>query len=230
MAFGHDKESDFVVKEAPDRANFPSGMNRGSQRGKTNYRLIDWSFLTRLANHLTKGAEIYGRDNWRKANSQEELDRFLDSANRHFMQYLNGETDEDHMAAVCFNMMAAEHTKIKIGSEVKNDYYKIEFNKQIEFWRKFWREHNKERTNIGVLKKSSLDEDIIWLVRNIPEMIHGEPTVTMRLAKDHLYLTFIWPRNILSRRISFEELESVFDISCLAESIAIEINNKYAEA
>ena len=104
---------DFVVKEAPDRANFPSGMNRGSQKGKPNYNLIDLDFLTRLANHLVKGAEIYGRDNWRKANSQEELERFRDSAFRHLVQYLKGETDEDHMAAVCFNLMAAEHTKAK---------------------------------------------------------------------------------------------------------------------
>lgn len=104
----------FVVKDSGERMQYDSGMRRDVQIGKPNYRLIDIPFLTRIANHLVKGAEKYGRDNWRLANSEEELDRFQDSAFRHLMQYLNGETDEDHMAAVCFNLMAAEHVKRKM--------------------------------------------------------------------------------------------------------------------
>lgn len=107
-------KDNFKVKDSGERIDYPSGMRRDVQTGEPNYRLIDLTFLKRLAIHLVKGTEKYGRDNWRKANSQEEYDRFLDSAFRHMIQYLNGETEEDHMAAVCFNLMAAEYVKSKI--------------------------------------------------------------------------------------------------------------------
>jgi hypothetical protein len=64
--------------------------------------------------NLTKGAKKYGRQNWQRANSQEELDRFIQSATRHFRQWLRGDVDEDHMAAVVFNLNAAEYVKAKI--------------------------------------------------------------------------------------------------------------------
>jgi hypothetical protein len=101
----------FLVKDSGERKLYPSGMNRDTQEGKPNYNLIDKEFLKRLATHLTKGAVKYGRDNWRKANSQEELERFQDSALRHMMQWLDGDIDEDHMSAVVFNLFAAEYVK-----------------------------------------------------------------------------------------------------------------------
>ncbi|MFI9629249.1 dATP/dGTP diphosphohydrolase domain-containing protein [Streptomyces sp. NPDC052042] len=56
-----------------------------------------------------------GERNWEKADSQAELDRMKASAFRHFMQWLTGETDEDHAAAVVFNLLAAESTAYAIG-------------------------------------------------------------------------------------------------------------------
>lgn len=55
----------------------------------------------------------YQRDNWKKANSEAEWLGFRDSAFRHFIQWLDEETDEDHAAAIMFNVMAAEHVKEK---------------------------------------------------------------------------------------------------------------------
>lgn len=104
----------FVVKDSGQRQEYASGMRRDTTEGKPLYILLPRAFLKRFAMHLTKGAEKYGRDNWTLANSQEELDRFKDSAFRHFIQWLDGETDEDHMAAVAFNLAAAEHVKEKL--------------------------------------------------------------------------------------------------------------------
>lgn len=107
-------DSGFIVKDSGKREEYPSGMRRDTQEGKPNYTLLPREFLRRWAIHLTKGAEKYGRENWRLANSQEELDRFKDSAFRHFMQWLDGDTDEDHGSAVAFNVAAAEHVKEKL--------------------------------------------------------------------------------------------------------------------
>jgi len=104
----------FVVKLENGVKEFPSGMRRGGNTGKTNYALIHIPFLTRFADHLTKGAEIHGKGNWKFANSEEELERFKESAFRHLIQWLNGEMDEDHMSAVCFNLMCAEYVKERL--------------------------------------------------------------------------------------------------------------------
>jgi hypothetical protein len=104
----------YVVKDSGVRQEYPSGMRRDTQEGKPNYALLPREFLKRWAIHLTKGAEKYGRENWRLANSQEELDRFKDSAFRHFMQWLDGEVDEDHASAIAFNVACAEYVKEKL--------------------------------------------------------------------------------------------------------------------
>jgi hypothetical protein len=109
----------FQVKDSGVRQDYESGMRRDTQEGKPDYTLIDMEFLRRLADHMTKGAKKYGRGNWELANSQDELIRFKSSAFRHLIQWLNGETDEDHMAAIAFNLAAAEHVKRKLEKKEK---------------------------------------------------------------------------------------------------------------
>jgi hypothetical protein len=105
-------ERDFVIKDSGKRVEFDSGMVRDVQDGKTDYALVfSGPMLKRWAEHLTKGAVKYDRDNWLKATGQVELDRFLQSAARHFFQWMAGETDEDHAAAVFFNLNGAEYVK-----------------------------------------------------------------------------------------------------------------------
>ena len=89
-------------------------MVRDTQEGKPNYALIDRAFLKRWAELMTRGAKKYGKRNWQNADSEEELERFKESAFRHFMQWMDGDTDEDHAAAVCFNLAAAEFVKAKL--------------------------------------------------------------------------------------------------------------------
>jgi hypothetical protein len=105
---------DFVVKDSGKRQEYASGMVRDTQEDKPDYTLIDRVFLLRLAVHLVKGAKKYGRRNWQLAESAEELERFQSSALRHMMQWLDGQADEDHMAACAFNLMAAEYVKAKM--------------------------------------------------------------------------------------------------------------------
>lgn len=109
-------ERSFVTKTSGERVEFPTGMRRDSQVNKPRYDLIDRPFLKRWAELMARGAEIHGESNWQKAETQEELQRFRSSAFRHLMQWLEGEEDEDHAAAVAFNLAGAEMVKTKLSN------------------------------------------------------------------------------------------------------------------
>lgn len=104
----------FEVKDSGVRQDYVSGMRRDTQEGKPDYSLVDEAMLTRWADHVTKGAAKYGRKNWQLASSEEELERFVASAFRHFVQWWRGDRDEDHGAAVYFNIAAAEMVRRKL--------------------------------------------------------------------------------------------------------------------
>lgn len=105
----------FITKDSGERKKFSSGMQRDVTTGKILYHLVaSGPMLKRWAELLTRGAVKYDENNWMKANSEEELNRFRESAFRHFIQWYNNETDEDHGAAVIFNINGAEYTKAKL--------------------------------------------------------------------------------------------------------------------
>lgn len=111
----HNTQPGYVVKDSGQRAEFKSGMVRDVATDKTDYTLVlDGPMFERWAVHLTKGAKKYAKRNWMKAAGQEELDRFKESALRHFLQWYKGDQDEDHAAAVYFNICGAEYTKEKL--------------------------------------------------------------------------------------------------------------------
>jgi dATP/dGTP diphosphohydrolase, N-terminal len=112
--------ADFVTKDSGARSEYKSGMVRDTQDGKPRFNLLypldvpySEQMLTRLAELLERGMAKYGWRNWEKANSDEELIRFRESAHRHFIQWLCGEKDEDHGAATMFNIIAAEYVTYK---------------------------------------------------------------------------------------------------------------------
>lgn len=70
--------------------------------------------VDRYAKLMMRGAVKYSEKNWMQAEGEAELKRFVSSFCRHLKQYLNGETDEDHMAAVFFNLNGAEYVKAKV--------------------------------------------------------------------------------------------------------------------
>ena len=111
----------FVTKDSGVRAHFASGMQRDTEEGKARFDLLfpldipyERQFVTRLAELMARGALKYEDRNWEKANSSEELARFKSSAARHFVQWLTGDIEEDHAAAVVFNLLAHETTKEKV--------------------------------------------------------------------------------------------------------------------
>lgn len=121
--------SDFTTKDSGARATFESGMQRDTQEGKPRFELMlpldipyDEQMIVRLAALYGRGAEKYEDRNWEKANSEEEMARMKASAFRHFMQWITGETDEDHAAGAMFNIIAFETTAYKVSEGVNRDF------------------------------------------------------------------------------------------------------------
>lgn len=107
----------YETKDSGERRQFKSGMQRDVTTGKTRWDLVaDGPMLKRWAELMTRGAVKYDARNWMKATGQEELDRFRESAFRHFMQWYLGDSDEDHAAAVMFNVNGAEYVREKLNS------------------------------------------------------------------------------------------------------------------
>jgi hypothetical protein len=118
----------FDTKDSGVRAEFSTGMVRDTQEGKPRFDLLlpkgvpyADQMLTRFAALMERGAFKYTERNWERARTQEELDRYHSSAIRHLMQWVNGETDEDHAAAVMFNIMAGEFVKRYITDDDRPD-------------------------------------------------------------------------------------------------------------
>lgn len=118
---------EFIVKDSGKRKKFNTGMQRDINEDKPAFylitpKLVPYSeqMLTRWAAHMRRGANKYADRNWELAATQEELERFKDSAFRHFMQWLLDEDDEDHAAAVFFNIQGAEYVKWRLKNDKQN--------------------------------------------------------------------------------------------------------------
>jgi dATP/dGTP diphosphohydrolase len=103
------------LKDSGKRLQFESGMVRDVAEDKPGFQYLipkdvpmSAQMLTRVAEHLRKGAVKYEPRNWEKGDSDAEAERARESALRHMMQWLMGETDEDHAAAVIINVLFAE--------------------------------------------------------------------------------------------------------------------------
>lgn len=110
--------SGYQTKDSGSRAEYDSGMVRDTQEGKARFELLlplgvpyEAQFMVRVAELMARGAEKYTSRNWEKATGDEEMERFKSSALRHLMQWAAGEDDEDHAAAVVFNLLGYETTK-----------------------------------------------------------------------------------------------------------------------
>lgn len=82
-----------------------------------------YTAFTRLSIHYENGAKKYAANNWRLG---QPISRYYDSAKRHFDKIMDGWTDEDHYAALLWNLVAIVQTKIDIERGVLpkelNDY------------------------------------------------------------------------------------------------------------
>lgn len=105
----------FVTIDTGNKVEFASGMHRNAAVDKPLPHLVlSGPMFDRWGGLLARGAKIYGANNWLKAAGQPEYDRFKESAIRHFMQWYRGEVDEDHAAAVFFNINGAEYVLPKL--------------------------------------------------------------------------------------------------------------------
>jgi len=121
----------YTIKDSGKREEFASGMVRDTASDKMRPDLVkDGPMYIRWIMHLTRGAIKYKARNWMQASGQEEYNRFLESADRHFtiwfmwrMYGINIEDPnhptteplkEDHASAVYFNINGAEYVKEKI--------------------------------------------------------------------------------------------------------------------
>jgi hypothetical protein len=102
------------LKSSGAQEKFSTGSVRDTQEGKPRYHLISPLALRRLAIHMAKGAAKYGDRNWEKG---QDTERTMESLMRHLEAVRRGDTDEDHEAALLFNVMSIVHTReaIKLG-------------------------------------------------------------------------------------------------------------------
>lgn len=92
--------------------------------GALNYFEVrkDWSphtMLLEVAKHFEEGCKKYGENNWQKGIPTH---CYIDSAVRHYLKYLRGDTDEPHDRAFCWNILCCIWT-CKHKPEL-NDYRK----------------------------------------------------------------------------------------------------------
>jgi hypothetical protein len=92
------------------KRQFNSGAVRDDNKGKIRPDLISPLMLKSLGKVLAEGAEHYGERNWEKGIPQEV---FKESASRHYLQWMNNETDEDHASKLIFNVMGFIHNRDK---------------------------------------------------------------------------------------------------------------------
>ena len=107
----------FEIKDSGERKEFESGMVRDIGEMKARFlRVLAGPMFRRWAEHLHKGQIKYpdvslGVANWTLAQGEEELQRFKESALDHMIDWVQGKEDEDHGAAVFFNINGAEYVK-----------------------------------------------------------------------------------------------------------------------
>jgi hypothetical protein len=94
------------MQDSGERQQFDTGAVRDTTEGKGRFDLISPEVLFRLARWTELGAIKYADRNWEKGMP---ISRCVDSGIRHFIKYLDGWNDEDHLAAVVWNAMAIMH-------------------------------------------------------------------------------------------------------------------------
>ena len=104
-----------TVQDSGAREDFGTGAVRDKQHGKGLPHLIPPIALRRLAQHFENGAEKYGRNNWQNGIP---LSSYIDSAQRHLWAIIEGKDDEDHAAAVIWNISCFIWTKSRISEGV----------------------------------------------------------------------------------------------------------------
>lgn len=76
--------------------------------GKGRMDLLPWGALLRVSKHMEDALTHYPERNWEKGLPMHSM---MDSAFRHMAKYMEGRTDEDHLAAAATNLLMALWTE-----------------------------------------------------------------------------------------------------------------------
>lgn len=68
-------------------------------------------YWKRVADLMTRGASKYGEENWKLGKGEDAYSRYQKSLNRHLKQWILGDREEDHAAALAFNINGILYTK-----------------------------------------------------------------------------------------------------------------------
>ena len=99
------------VQDSGERREFTTGSVRDKAAGKGRFDLIPEYCEQRLARHYENGAVKYEARNWEKG---QPLSVYLSSCRRHWGKVLLNMQDEDHAAAVVWNMYGYMWTRNEI--------------------------------------------------------------------------------------------------------------------
>ena len=93
-----------MIKDSGDRTKFGTGAVRDMHVGKGRMDLLPWAAIIEVSKHCEEGALKYGEHNVDKGIPQHSL---CDSAMRHLVKYMRGDTDEPHLRAAAWNLIWA---------------------------------------------------------------------------------------------------------------------------
>jgi hypothetical protein len=106
-----DKEGTVLGVKLEPKVEFSTGSTRSDATGKGRFDLLPYEGLRRIAIRFEGGAIGHGDRNWEKGMP---IGRILSSAARHIAQAIDGQTDEDHLAAAGWGVMAAMHMQREV--------------------------------------------------------------------------------------------------------------------
>lgn len=100
-----------MLNDTGQRSNYETGAVRENVGGKGRFDLVPFQALMRLAQHYENGRDKYSERNWEKGMP---ISRYYDAAMRHLIKYGDGWNDEDHLAAVLWNVAAIMHHEAEL--------------------------------------------------------------------------------------------------------------------
>lgn len=104
-----------MIPEEPDICDIFAQIEQFREDGDTShlvcalasfidyYNYSGWAeMFLELAEHFEAGAKKYGENNWQRGIP---VHCYIDSAVRHFLKFLRGDSDERHDRAFCWNLI-----------------------------------------------------------------------------------------------------------------------------
>lgn len=107
------------MQDSGERMTYENGGMREPSTGKGAYELVSPFAWERIAIWYELGARKYADRNWEKGIP---FGRLIQSAIRHMIRWMKGDRSEDHLAAVCWNVMAMMHFEETGQAEEWNNY------------------------------------------------------------------------------------------------------------